>query len=424
MQIRNNGEIVEGYRIEVVGAPANWVSVEPDTVSLYPGSSTTATLSFRPPRSADVPAGEQQFGVVVIPTEHPDEAVVPEGVVEVLPFFDTTAELLPRTSQGRWRGRHQVAVDNRGNVPLTIFMQGSDPADMLDFKVRPSGETVAPGHASFTGLKVRPVKRLWRGAPVTHPFTVQVTPADGQPVTLDGTHLQQPMFPPWLGKALLALLSLLLVLAALWFLLLKPTIESAAEEAVAQPVAEAKEQAKAAQAGAEKADDSAGAAQQSAGDAQEILDDIEEQTGEDVPARTIVSPLAERLEVSAPARQDDSAAFTVPRGTTVTLTDLVLSNPQGDFGRVAISLDDRVLFDMALENFRDIDYHFVSPIRADAGQALTVTMNCHEVGVPPAQEPPPEECSTAVFFGGEAVRAAPERAEGEQRPSDASPAAP
>src|SRR5688572_12010054 len=112
LQIRNNGEIVEGYKIEVVGAPAAWATVEPETVSLYPGSSTTATVSFHPPRSAQVPAGEQQFGVVVTPAEHPDEAVVPEGVIEVLPFLETTAELMPHTSQGSRHGRHQVAVDN------------------------------------------------------------------------------------------------------------------------------------------------------------------------------------------------------------------------------------------------------------------------------------------------------------------------
>ena len=37
-----------------------------------------------------------------------------------------------------------------------------------------------------------------------------------------------------------------------------------------------------------------------------------------------------------------------------------MSNPQGDFGRVRVSARRPELFDMALENFRDIDYHFVT----------------------------------------------------------------
>src|SRR4051812_2534376 len=94
LHIRNNGALVEGYHLEVVGAPAKWTTLEPAEISLSPGDSTTATLAFRPPRSSTVPAGSLPFGVRVVPTERPTEAVVPEGRIEVLPFLETTAELI------------------------------------------------------------------------------------------------------------------------------------------------------------------------------------------------------------------------------------------------------------------------------------------------------------------------------------------
>lgn len=406
--IRNTGDIVEGYEITVVGPPAAWATVEPATVSLYPGASTTATVSFHPPRAASVPAGELQYGVVVTPTEHPEEAVVPEGVIEVLPFLETTAELMPHTSQGSRYGRHQVAVDNRGNVPVTVVLMGFDDGNMLDFRINPPSISVAPGEAAFSELRAVPVRRLWRGSPITHPFVLVVTPQDSTAVELQGTYLQTPLIPKWLPKALLALLALLLLLAALWFLVLKPTITSAAEEAVRQEAEAAEQQAAVAeqQAGAAEqqatdANQAAGSAQVAAAAAEKAADRAERALGEARPPRgTFVLPLAERLEANPPTGGVETAAFTVPARSTVQITDMVLNNPQGDFGRVQVAIGDRPLFDMALENFRDIDYHFVTPLRADSGQALTMTVSCAEAGRPPRQAAP-DACDVAMFFGGD-----------------------
>ena len=122
LNVRNTGEVVEDYLVEIVGVPAAWTTVEPSDFTLYPGTAQVATVDVHPPRSSEVPAGEMQFGVHVVPTEHPDQAVVPEAVVEVLPYLDTTAELVPRTSHGRLGAKHQVAIDNRGNVPVTVLL--------------------------------------------------------------------------------------------------------------------------------------------------------------------------------------------------------------------------------------------------------------------------------------------------------------
>ncbi len=391
IQIRNNGTVVEGYALSVIGVPGEWAAVEPPTVSLYPGTTTTATITFRPPRSARTVAGQQRFGVSVLPTEHPELAVVPEGVVEVLPFLETTAELVPRTSQGR-RGRHQIAVDNRGNVPVNVLIEPQSDGEQLQFKLDQVGLAVQPGEARFVRLQAKARKSVWRGEPVTHPFVVQVSPQDSTPVELPGSYVQTLVVPKWLWWLVPLLLALVALLLALWFLVLKPTVESQAKEAAAEEAEKAEEAA----AQAAKDAEDAGVA---ANDAKKAAD-----TSENPPPdprqgpRVLVTDISPRLH-GTPA---DNATTTVPflledASDTFGLTDVVLSNPQGDFGRVELLVDGEVLLSHALENFRDLDFHFVSPIQVTEG--ITMQVDCRTPGEPPDADPT-TNCDVAALLGG------------------------
>ena len=65
----------------------------------------------------------------------------------------------------------------------------------------------------------------------------------------------------------------------------------------------------------------------------------------------------------------------VPAGTLF-LTDLVFSNPNGREGALVLTRDGKPLYEMRLENFRDIDYHFVTPIVVAAGHELALSLSC------------------------------------------------
>ena len=121
LQIQNRADIVEGYRIEVLGETARWATVEPPTLTVYPGTQAGARIVFRIPRGYDVPAADVPFGVRVLPVEHPEHAVVPEATLRIGAYAETTAELVPRTSRTRRVATHDVAVDNRGNVPVRVM---------------------------------------------------------------------------------------------------------------------------------------------------------------------------------------------------------------------------------------------------------------------------------------------------------------
>ncbi len=439
LNVSNTGDVVEDYVLDIVGVPAAWATVEPARFTLYPGTSQTAMVHLRPPRSSQVPAGEQRFGVHVVPTEHPELAVVPEAVVEVLPFLETTAELVPRISHGRFGGKHQVAVDNRGNVPVTVILKPHVESDALTVRAEPESLTIDPGTATFADVRVKPTSRLWRGTPTTLPFAVIVAPQDTPEVRLEAGYVQDPILPAWLPKALLAALALALLLAGAWFFLLKPSIASAAREAIEEPLQEINVKV----AAAEKAADSAGAAQNDAaksaeqaqksagGGAKKNGTSASGNTGNKASgnstsgktasgnksaggttsgtggsggsntARLVTAPTSDRLSTETTQGNTSTDVFPIADGQTLSLTDFVLENTQGDSGILRITLGDRVVLTQALESFRTTDYHFVTPFVAQGPAQLVLEVTCNRPGSPPDMTPAPTSCVNAVTFGGE-----------------------
>jgi hypothetical protein len=400
VQVHNTSDIVQAYDLEPLGQLAPYIQIEPPILRLYPGTAGTANATVVIPRSADVHAGEYPFGIKVTPTEAPNEAVTQEGMLTVLVFRDTTAELIPRTTRGRRGAIHDLAVDNRGNSPMRFVVSAEDAAQALRFEPRPQDFEVGPGEARFAAVSVKPVQTFWRGPARTHQFLVTVTPEDGAPTVLDGTHVQEARIPKWFWKALLALLALLLLLLALWYLLLRPTIESAAEDAVQEEVVAAME-------AADTADQAAGAAQQAAGSAEQSAAKAAEVAGEAAPTPSVVTVASSRrLEASVPKGQTRSYFFDLPAKATMAVTDVVFENPQGDSGTISVAVDGQTKLRLALENFRSIDYHFVTPIEVPRGAAVTMTVSCTEPGQPAGASSPAATCADAVFVGGDITRPA------------------
>ncbi|MFC9603428.1 hypothetical protein ACFTTN_08185 [Streptomyces niveus] len=414
LQVLNSGRTVEEYRFEVVGACAAWSAVEPSVLSLYPGDSGTVSLMLRPPRDSTVPAGETPFGIRVVPTSEESTTVVPEGRVTVLPFTETTAELVPRSSHGSWSGQHRLAVDNRGNTPVTVRL-GAQPGTELARVVFAVPELrIEPGRAEFGKLRVRPAKRMWRGTPVTHPFQVFATPrvAEDQeplePVLLDGSYQQEPILPRWLPRALVVAAVILIALIGLWYALLRPAVKSAAREAVTpDAVRSAVEADKSASPDGENPDgggpagaDSAGGDSAGSGDGTPGSSESPSPGSSADAAATAPTSAQVRVSDSVGGGANTGTALRVPAGQTFELTDIVVQNPQGDAGTVVVSAGpDRRVLSLGLENFRDSDYHFVTPILVPAGGTVTMTIDCRRVGRP-VGAPSPARCTESLFLGG------------------------
>jgi hypothetical protein len=377
LEIRNTASIVEAYDIQVLGEAAEWTVAEPAAVSVYPGTEEHVSIRFRPPRSAKPLAGDVRYGVLITPTERPGDQVVPEGVVRVLPFPDTAAEIVPRTSRARLWARHEVAVDNRGNRPVEVAFTGGDPDGRLTVAAKPDTVVVAPGEAVFTKVTVRNRRLLWRGQPATRPFQVLVVPDDAPPLQLDAATVQAPVVPRGATRVLAALLILLLLGAGLWYTVLKPAVKSAAKEAVAQPIASL-------QANQSKLDgqiNGPGGVAQGGGaktpppaPAGSAAPAPQPAPAGGVPAGATSFNQTARNFTNGGA--NSSVPYTAPSGRTLVLTDFYLQNPQGDSGKLELVVDGTSFFTWSLANFRDLDYHAVSPIELPAGKTVTVRLTC------------------------------------------------
>src|SRR3977135_2386620 len=237
VRVRNSGTVVDQFTLEVLGDASAWAIVEPDVIPLFPGAEAVARIRFKPPKSSSVLARAVPFAVRVKSREDARASRVEEGVVEVGPFNDTFAELIPRTAKGRSRAHARLALDNRGNVRLSPRLTAAARDRKLNFTITPPALSSEPGTASFASVRMAPRQRFLTGPPKTNPYKVLVH-QDGLPtITVDGTRQQEGMIPPWLIPALIGLAALAPLLVILRVVLLKPSIQSAATAAVAPQAA-------------------------------------------------------------------------------------------------------------------------------------------------------------------------------------------
>ncbi|WP_286255788.1 COG1470 family protein [Streptomyces graminofaciens] len=408
LHVRNGGDIVEAYRFEVVGAPSAWSAVEPAELSLYPGTGDTVTLTFQPPKAPDTSVGQLPFAVRVLPVERPQDVTIPEGTVEVLPFHAVESELLPRSNRGRLRAGFQVAVRNHGNMPADVTLGAWDTDEKLRYRVHPAKAELAPGEQGHLKLTVRPRHRILRGAVQRHAFQVRVA-RDGQPgEPLDGAYEQRPLVPALLPKALALAAAAATALTAAWFGLLKPTITSTAGAAVTSQASQAvqsevkKRQKEVASVASAAASESAKAKAEAGAGTKPSAQPSGAASGaaaSGAEGANFYTPLSVRAKAGANA----GATFTVPKGKTFLISDMVLQNPQGDSGTLTLNIDGSQVSLLALENFRDMDSPWVTPLRVPAGGKVTMTVDCRTPGAPPSA-PKPTTCAESALLNGKMVK--------------------
>ena len=97
-----------------------------------------------------------------------------------------------------------------------------------------------------------------------------------------------------------------------------------------------------------------------------------------------------RLAVDGAGTVERSVA--VPKGKVFSLTDILFQNPAGDLGVLQLQRDDEVLLRNNLANFRDLDFHFLSPIVFDEGRHAVLHVEC--------AAPAPAHCTPAAYLAG------------------------
>ena len=134
VRIRNTGAVVDQFELDIAGDAAAWAQVEPAQMNLMPGEEGTARLVFAPPRSSQVVAGLVPYALRVMSLEDTAGSWIEEGTITVGPYSQIAADLVPRTSYGKFAGRHELALDNLGNHPELASVMATDPDLLLNLR--------------------------------------------------------------------------------------------------------------------------------------------------------------------------------------------------------------------------------------------------------------------------------------------------
>ncbi|MFD8087598.1 hydrolytic protein [Kitasatospora sp. NPDC059722] len=401
LTVRNGLDIVEAYSLEVVGDCAAWTTVEPARVSLYPGTSTTVTVRLAPPRSPAARAGEFPLGIRVLPTERPELVTVPETTVTVTPFQELQAAISPRRRRGWLRGRYRTSVRNLGNAAGSVVFTPGQAGEDLRFKVTPEKLRLEPGESGEVRLQARARKLIWFGKQASWPFEVTVGPEEVKPPgkesadtpaevptaaqrpVLSGEFLQLPIFPKWLLALLAALIALLLA----WFALVRPAVRSSAKQAAEQAVAQQSATpgpATGAEPGAPAPGGTPNQGKPGAGQpgAGQPTSGSRGGPGPGLAVPGSGQQSSATIDVQTANTASSSGSYQVPHGKVFDITDVVASNFQGDQGQLTITAGKQTIITIALETFRNQDYHWVTPIQVPEDQAVTVNVTCEAPGTP------------------------------------------
>ena len=272
-RVLNTGNDVNNFTFRILGEPSRpaWATgirvvgkAEEERrtedgapeLDLLPNENGEVEVTFRPPTSSPPAAGLVPYSLLVCSHAARDEEDVEDveaveaGLLNVAKFHKFAAQLLPRTSRGRFSGKHRLAVDNYGNSPVIATFRAEDAENSLDVPFSPKTLLVEPGTAAFTKIKVKPRRKFLLGPPRAAPFKVFVAfsrkTEDGKTVPLtsgepvppvDGLYMQRSVLP-----ALLLPIAALVIAGVILWAIFRPQPEvTAADLAPAQQAAEANE---------------------------------------------------------------------------------------------------------------------------------------------------------------------------------------
>lgn len=206
LRVRNDTRIVEHVGLTVEDPHGGWALVTPVELRMMPGASSTAVVRLEPPRSAAVAAGAHALRIAVARSGSGALLAHADARVELEPFYEVSAQVIPREARAWFRSRRYVWLDNTANAEVTVQLAGSDPDGALQFAGTGGSVTLPVGAKISRKISVnaqRPNLSLHRRP---REFAVTATWGERQKVVASGLLAQ---------RGLLILVPALLILAGL-----------------------------------------------------------------------------------------------------------------------------------------------------------------------------------------------------------------
>jgi hypothetical protein len=202
VRVVNTATVISGQRIRVLGVDPRWVRLDQEQLSLFPDAAGVALLTVTLPPG--IPAGVRRLGIEVQELTAPGERQVVEAELTVPAQLGLKVVLDPVSAAGGRSTTVGVIIDNVGNSPVDVDLDGTDEEAQIAFAFKPAGANLAPGERNLATALLR-AKRPLFGSPKIRSFKVDVGPAQ-PPVSAFGTWVQKPL----LSRGAIALIGLVL----------------------------------------------------------------------------------------------------------------------------------------------------------------------------------------------------------------------
>ncbi len=211
-EVRNLGNIVEVFFIEVQGIEASWYTISVSSVSLFPGDKQTVHISLTPPLASASKAGSYALAVKVSSKRDPTVMTTANLALDVGIVSSYELGLSPQRIRAR-KGSYKVLITNTGNVTNTFKLEASDPEEMCTYGFKSDTVAVEAGATAKVDLAVNPKKKPFTGATRMFSFTVKAIPIASEIKTVEGQLECPPLLPRWAIMAITA--GLVVIVAAI-----------------------------------------------------------------------------------------------------------------------------------------------------------------------------------------------------------------
>lgn len=234
VEVFNGSPIVDEFRVDLLGPwidpiRAEWVTVQPAVLALFPNSSGSVLLTLDVPAASQLLAGQHVLGIRVRSTTDPAAAHVAELPVTVNSQPVVSLHLDPQTVSGGSKVQTKVVARNLGNVPVNLWLQTTDPANALQFQLADLDVPIAPDEEAVIPVTMT-ARRPLIGTGTARPYSVIAdvedrageVGAEAQPyveqVRAEGVFQQSARINGRVLTALGMLLPVAAILVAAWWL--------------------------------------------------------------------------------------------------------------------------------------------------------------------------------------------------------------
>jgi Tol biopolymer transport system component len=188
--IRNEGEGIEAFQLEVTGEAAAWARLDHAVVAVPARETREARIVFDVPRG--MLGGTGEFGYAVrLNWSGSVQGASTQGVIDVVGRAEIGAAVRPVIARGGRRATAYVDVVNHGSAPARVAVRAD--GDGVDPDATPGSLVVDAGLSEAVRLRLRATGRAAFFASRTHDYTVSVEPDGGDVLSLAGAFRQRSL---------------------------------------------------------------------------------------------------------------------------------------------------------------------------------------------------------------------------------------